>query len=41
MGVVAGFLSQLEVYDEIIGLSKAITQKHRCLIFPIDNVLHS
>ena len=29
------------MYDEIVSPSKANTQQHRCLIFPIDNFLSS
>ena len=40
--VCASFLSQLEVYDEDVGLvSKVNTQQHRCLLFPIADFLNS
>ena len=40
--VCASFLSQLEVYDEDIGLvAKTNTQQHRCLLFPIADFLSS
>ena len=42
MAVCASFLSQLEVYDEDVGLvAKSNTQSHRCLLFPISNFLSS
>ena len=42
MAVCASFLSQLEVYDEDVGLvSKTNTQQHRCLLFPIANFISS
>ena len=40
--VCASFLSQLEVYDEDIGLvAKTNTAQHKCLLFPIANFLSS
>ena len=40
--VCASFLSQLEVYDENVGLvAKKNTQQHRCLLFPIVKLLSS
>jgi hypothetical protein len=40
--VCASFLSQLEVYDEEVGLvAKQNTQQHRCVLFPIANFLNS
>ena len=42
MAVCASFLSQLEVYNESVGLlAKTNTQQHRCLLFPISNFLGS
>ena len=42
MAVCASFLSQLEVYDEDVGLvPKTNTQQHRCLLFPITNFMSS
>ena len=42
MAVCASFLSQLEVYDEDVGLvAKTNTQQHWCLLFPITNFMRS
>ena len=42
MAVCASFLSQLEVYNESVGLvAKTNTQQHRCLLFPITNFIGS
>ena len=42
MAVCASFLSQLEVYDESVGLvSRTNTQQHRAILFPIANFLSS
>ena len=42
MAVCNSFQSQLEVYDESVGLlSKVNTQQHRCLLFPIANFISS
>lgn len=38
----ASFLSQLEVYDDQVGLiSKTNTQQHRAILFPISNFFSS
>ena len=40
--VCASFLSQLETYDEQIGIvPRTNTQQHRCILFPIANFLPS
>ena len=40
--VCASFLSQLEFFDDQIGLvAKTNTQQHRCVLFPISNFLSS
>ena len=40
--VCASFLSQLEIYDEEVGLvSKTNTQQHRCMLFPIAGLFSS
>ena len=40
--VCASFLSQLEVYDEDVGLvAKVNTQQHKCLLFPIADFMNS
>ena len=42
MAVCASFLSQLEVYDEAVGLvAKTNTAQHRCLLFPVSKFLSS
>ena len=42
MAVCSSFLSQLEVYDEAVGLvSKTNTAHHRCLLFPVSRFLSS
>ena len=42
MAVCNSFLSQLEVYDEAVGLvSKTNTAQHRCLLFPVSKFLSS
>lgn len=38
----ASFLSQLEIYDDQLGLiSKTNTQQHRAILFPISNFFSS
>ena len=40
--VCASFLSQLEVFDEDIGLVPRVnTQTHKCILFPIADLLSS
>ena len=40
--VCASFLSQLEVYDEDVGLvARSNTAQHKCLLFPIANFMSS
>ena len=40
--VCASFLSQLEVYDEDVGLvARTNTAQHKCLLFPIANFMSS
>ena len=42
MAVCNSFLSQLETYNESIGLvARTNTEQHRCLLFPIANFLPS
>ena len=42
MAVCNSFLSQLEVYNDSIGLvSRTNTQQHRCILFPLANFLGS
>ena len=40
--VCSSFLSQLEIYDEQVGIvAKTNTQQHRCILFPISNFFSS
>ena len=42
MAVCNSFLSQLEVYDEAVGLvPRTNTAQHRCLLFPVSRFLSS